>query len=362
MKTVNVSLGERSYPISIGAGALKRAELYRSHITGPQAVVITDENVAPLYLDTLVAAIGGMAEVHACILPAGEKSKNLDAVSRIIDEMMRRRCARDTTVVALGGGVVGDIAGFAAACYHRGVPFIQVPTTLVAQVDSSVGGKTGVNHAQGKNMIGAFHQPRCVIADTDTLKTLPVRETRSGIAEIIKYGAICDLALFEWLESDVESLAGLNEESVAHAIERSCLDKARIVAEDERETGFRALLNFGHTFGHAIETAVGYEGWLHGEAVAVGMSMAADFSRRMDLLKPDEVVRLDALIRRAGLPSFPPPNVTPDEFLDLMRGDKKVKAGSIRLVALESIGSAVIVDKDHMAALEATLRAALPAD
>ncbi len=361
MNTITVELGERSYPIHIGENLLGHSQLYSPHINGPNVVVVTNDIIAPLYLSKVEAALQDIAKVHTCIIPDGEVHKTLDTVNEIFDKMFTVPCGRDTTLIALGGGIVGDVAGFAAACYQRGISFIQIPTTLLAQVDSSVGGKTGVNHSRGKNMIGAFYQPQCVIADIDTLRTLPIREIRAGVAEIIKYGAIRNTALFNWLEKNIEDLVALDTETICHAVEQSCKDKAAIVAEDERESGVRAILNFGHTFGHAIETAVDYKDWLHGEAVAVGMSMAADFSRRLELLSLDEVVRIDKLIRKAGLPAYPPPNITPEMFLELMKVDKKVLKGQLRLIALNGIGNAIIVSENHMDALNGTLKATLMA-
>ncbi len=359
MKTVNVDLGVRSYPIHIGSGLLTDTGLYAPHIKGSDAVIVTSESVAPLYLHKVESAVQDLAQVIRCVLPDGEQNKTLATVERIIDDMIGVPCSRHTTVIALGGGVVGDITGFAAACYQRGVPLIQVPTTLLAQVDSSVGGKTGVNHRLGKNMIGAFKQPRCVIADSDTLETLPAREVRAGVAEIIKYGAIRDTSLFDWLETGIEDLINLDQQSVAHAVERSCINKAEVVALDELESGMRAILNFGHTFGHAIETATRYGQWLHGEAIATGMIMAADFSNRMGLLGSDDVDRIDSVVRRAGLPSSPPRGISPESFVELMQVDKKVIHHAIRIIALTEIGNAVIVGEDHMDALRDTLRARL---
>ncbi len=359
MKTIEVKLGERSYPIHIGKDLLGNTQYYAPHINGKNAVVITSESVASLYLETVESALKPLAEVATCVLPDGETLKTLRTVESIFNDMIAVPCGRNTTIVALGGGVVGDIAGFAAACYQRGVPFIQVPTTVVAQVDSSVGGKTGVNLERGKNMVGAFYQPRCVIADTDTLNTLPAREVRAGVAEIIKYGAIRDAALFEWLEGHVEDLINLEADCVSHAVIRSCINKAEIVAQDERESGVRAILNFGHTFGHAIETATGYSEWLHGEAVATGMVMASDFSNRMGLLTPSGLVRIRSLVQRAGLPQKLSAPYSPEQFIELMRADKKTVDGNIRLIAIEEIGKAVIVDKNQMGILLQTLKANL---
>jgi len=341
MQTLTVDLGERSYPIHIGAGLLDRAELLTPHIPGRQVLVVSNETVAPLYLDRLLKSLGGL-QVETVILPDGEQYKTLDTVDRIYTALLEHRFDRSCTLIALGGGVVGDITGFAAATYQRGVHFIQVPTTLLAQVDSSVGGKTGVNHPLGKNMIGAFHQPRCVIADTETLNTLDDRQLSAGVAEVIKYGLIRDAAFFDWLERHVPELLARDPEKLAWAIERSCRNKAEVVAADERESGNRALLNLGHTFGHAIEAAMGYGAWLHGEAVGTGMLMAADLSRRMDWIDDDELARIRTITALAHLPVHTPPEMDADEFLKWMAVDKKVQAGHLRLVLLTGIGSSVV--------------------
>jgi 3-dehydroquinate synthase len=332
--TLTVDLDDRSYPIVIGDGLLGNFEL-GEFIDGPDCVVVTNDTVGPLYL---AALRDKLPEVRATVsLPDGEAHKTLASAAIVIDELVGSRANRDATIVALGGGVVGDIAGFAAACYMRGIAFIQVPTTLLAQVDSSVGGKTGVNHPQGKNLIGAFHQPRLVLIDTDTLKTLPDRELRAGLAEIIKYGAIADREFFGWLESNIDELLTRNPDALSHAIRRSCELKAEIVAEDERETGRRAILNFGHTFGHAIENLVGYGEWLHGEAVAAGMLMAAELSG----IAADELSRLLNLVEAAGLPTCPPA-VGVEKMLSTMKMDKKVEAKQIRFVLLHSLGKAYV--------------------
>ena len=354
MRTLEVDLGERSYPIYIGRGLLTRPELYRPHISGRQVMIVTNTTVAPLYLEAVRTALADY-QVMSVELPDGEAYKSLDTLERIVDALLRHRFDRGCTLIALGGGVVGDMTGFAAACYQRGVNFIQVPTTLLAQVDSSVGGKTGVNHPLGKNMIGAFHQPRCVIADTDTLSTLEDRELAAGLAEVIKYGLIDDPEFFAWLEAHMDDLLRRKPEALAYAIERSCADKAAIVAADERESGQRALLNLGHTFGHAIETGMGYGEWLHGEAVAAGMCMAARMSRHLGWLDEPSEQRIQALIGRAGLPQLPPASMTPGQFRELMSVDKKVAAGRLRLVLLKAIGEAVIVDQWDEAGLQATL-------
>jgi 3-dehydroquinate synthase len=354
MQTLHVELGERSYPIHIGTGLLGRPELLAPHIRGRQVLVVSNETVAPLYLDSLRRALHGYQAAEV-VLPDGEAFKTLEVANRIFTTLLEHRFNRGCTLVALGGGVVGDLAGFAAACYQRGVAFLQVPTTLLAQVDSSVGGKTGVNHPLGKNMIGAFHQPTCVIADTDTLNTLPERELSAGLAEVIKYGLIRDPQFFAWLEGHVDKLLAREPEALAFAIERSCRNKAEIVAADERESGQRALLNLGHTFGHAIETGVGYGTWLHGEAVAVGMLMAAELSARQGWLGPEAVERIEALLRRARLPAEPPAELLTDRFLALMAVDKKVMDDGLRLVLLRGIGDAVVTSDFDPKLLEATL-------
>ena len=357
MKTIKVALGSRSYPIHIGAGILDKPELYQPHIRGSKAVVITNETIAPLYAQNVVDSVGKFAEVHTHVLDDGEIHKNLQTIGKIFDKLLNIPCDRKTTIIALGGGVVGDTAGFAAACYQRGVPFIQVPTTLLAQVDSSVGGKTGVNHPLGKNMIGAFYQPQCVIADTNTLHSLPDRELRAGLAEVIKYGAIQDAKFLTWLDENIDSILKREPASLAHAIEVSCRSKAEVVAEDERETGIRAILNFGHTFGHAIETWLNYKKWLHGEAVAVGMVMAAEFSTRLNLLSAHQASQVEQIIKRAGLPVLPPDGMSAADFLEAMSLDKKVQGKTIRIVVLDGIGKAEIKDDYDLAELINTLNA-----
>ncbi len=341
MQTLNVNLGTRSYPIFIGAGLLDDANLFKPYIRGEQVCIVTNETVAPLYLAALQNTLAG-TRLDTVILPEGEQHKNLDTLNRIFDTLLQARHNRTTTLVALGGGVVGDMAGFAAACYQRGVDFIQVPTTLLAQVDSSVGGKTGVNHALGKNMIGAFHQPNCVVADTRVLATLPDRELAAGLAEVFKYGLIADRFFFHWLQENVEALQTRDSEALTYAIRRSCEIKADIVARDEREGSVRALLNLGHTFGHAIETAQGYGNWLHGEAVAAGTAMAADLSRRLGWLSDGDLAAIRQLQVKAGLPIKAPATISTEQFLSLMAVDKKVLTGQLRLVLLKSIGEAVI--------------------
>ncbi|MFA6312559.1 MAG: 3-dehydroquinate synthase [Sterolibacterium sp.] len=344
MLSLNVSLNERTYPIHIGGGLLDRADLILGHLKSPRVAIVTNHTVAPLYLaalaDPLRAAGVKLTEI---ILADGEQHKNWETLNGIFDALLADRCDRSTTIIALGGGVIGDLAGFAAASYQRGVPFIQVPTTLLAQVDSSVGGKTGINHPRGKNMVGAFWQPRLVLADTDTLKTLPQRELSAGLAEVIKYGLIRDLPFLEWLEANMDRLCARDADALARAVERSCANKAEVVAADELETateGGRALLNLGHTFGHAIETGLGYGEWLHGEAVAAGMVMAADLSRRLGWLAAADVDRVRRLLTRAGLP-VRGPKLGAQRYLDLMGHEKKVLAGRLRLVLLAKIGEAV---------------------
>jgi len=357
VKTLELDLGERSYPIYIGSGLLARPELLTSYIHGARVAIVTNETVAPLYLGRVRAHLARYNPVEV-ILPDGEQYKTLEVLNRIFDALLQNRCDRQTTIVALGGGVIGDMAGFAAATYQRGVPFIQVPTTLLSQVDSSVGGKTGVNHPLGKNMIGAFYQPRAVVIDTDTLNTLPDRELSAGLAEVIKYGLIRDPEFFIWLEAHMDRLLARDPAALAEAIERSCRNKAEVVAADEREAGVRAILNLGHTFGHAIETGMGYGAWLHGEAVAAGMVMAADLSRRLGWLTEHDVARIRALIERAHLPVQAPPMLTDAQFRALMSVDKKVQAGKLRLVLLETLGKAVITAEVPPAVLDETLAAA----
>ncbi len=344
MITFNVELDERSYPIHIGSGLLADAELLRPGIRSRKVMVVTNETVAPLYLDTLKQCLGAY-EVDAVILPDGEQYKNWETLNLIFDALLRQKHSRKTTLIALGGGVVGDMCGFAAACYQRGVPFIQVPTTLLSQVDSSVGGKTGINHPLGKNMIGAFYQPKAVVIDTATLQTLPAREVSAGLAEVIKYGLIRDPVFFEWLEQNIQRLRDLEPAALSHAIDVSCRCKAAVVAEDELEGGVRAILNLGHTFGHAIETSMGYGEWLHGEAVGAGMVMAAQLSQREGWLSERDVARIVALIERAGLPISGPEGMTEAQYLEAMSVDKKVLDGSLRLVLLQSLGHAVVTEQ-----------------
>lgn len=352
---IDIALGERSYPILVGPRLLDDRDALERNIAARSLLIVTNETVAPLYLAKLTAALRDR-RTAALVLPDGEQHKTLASVSRIIDALIAERMNRDAAVVALGGGVIGDMAGFAAACYQRGIDYVQVPTTLLAQVDSSVGGKTGVNHPHGKNMIGAFHQPRCVLADTDTLQSLPPREYRAGIAEIVKYGLICDRAFFDWLEANADALVARADASVMHAVRRSCELKAEVVALDEREQGLRAILNLGHTFGHAIETAAGFGTWLHGEAVAAGMVMAAQMSQRLGWLAAADRDRTVRLIERFGLP-IAAPRIGAARGRELMGLDKKVRDGRIRLVLLRALGKAEIAGDYPNEALEATLRA-----
>lgn len=342
MQTLTVDLGDRSYPIHIGPGLLDRAELVVPHLAQKRAMVVTNTTVAPLYLARLTAALegAGVAVAHV-VLPDGEAYKNWETLNLVFDALLAGRAERKTTLIALGGGVIGDMTGFAAACYQRGVPFVQIPTTLLSQVDSSVGGKTGINHPLGKNMIGAFYQPRVVLADTDTLKTLPARELSAGLAEVIKYGLIRDAAFLAWLEANMTKLRALDPAAITHAIHRSCEIKAQVVAEDEREGGLRAILNLGHTFGHAIESGMGYGTWLHGEAVAAGMVLAAMASQRLGWLDAADVARTRAIVRAAGLPDAAP-ELPFETWLEYMGHDKKVEGGRLRFVLLKKLGEAVI--------------------
>ena len=357
MRTIEVDLGERSYPIHIGDRILSRAGLFEDRLPGRDVLVVTNETVAPLYLGGIRKALA-RCDTRVLELPDGERYKTLETVAEILDELVRSGFGRDCTVVALGGGVIGDMAGFAAACYQRGVGFIQVPTTLLAQVDSSVGGKTAVNHPAGKNLIGAFYQPLCVIADTETLATLAEREYRAGLAEVFKYGLILEAGFFEWLERALPSLLRREPDALEKAIASSCRIKADIVARDETEQGVRALLNLGHTFGHAIEAVHGYGRWLHGEAVAAGMLMAAEFSARSIGFPPAQVARLRALLEATGLPTAPPP-LELDAFMKALYRDKKVRAGQLRLILLDEIGRARLTSDFEGAELEAMLRESL---
>lgn len=358
MQTLDVSLGDRSYPIHIGCDLLTRTDLILPHLKRKQVAIVTNTTVAPLYLERITQPLRDAGvSVIPIILPDGEAYKNSETLNLIYDALLENRCERSTTLIALGGGVIGDLTGYAAATYLRGVPFIQVPTTLLSQVDSSVGGKTGINHPLGKNMIGAFYQPQLVLADISTLNTLPPNELAAGMAEVIKYGLIRDLEFFEWLEQKVEKLNALDTEAMSYAIYRSCRNKAEVVAADERESGERALLNLGHTFGHAIENAMGYGVWLHGEAVAAGTMLAADLSRRLGWLSADEVARIRKLLVAAKLP-VDAPDLGVERYLDLMGMDKKVVDGKIRLVLQQGIGKSVITSDYDAEALRQTLASA----
>mgnify|MGYP001558351064 CR=1 FL=1 len=340
---LKVSLGARSYPLFIGQNLLGELDLFKPYISGRQVMIITNDVVAPLYLKQLEHTLSAY-ELHSLVLPDGEKYKTLESATLVYTRLLETRCTRKVTLIALGGGVVGDITGFVAATYQRGVPFIQVPTTLLAQVDSSVGGKTGVNHPLGKNMIGAFYQPRCVVADTATLATLENRQLYSGIAEVIKYGLIRDSEFAYWLDQHLPRLLARAPDALAYAIQRSCENKADVVAKDELEEGQRALLNLGHTFGHAIETATHYTTWLHGEAVAVGMYMAAALSAALGWIKTSDLAFIEQLLIKARLPTRPPEGLSRARFLELMAVDKKVLDRRLRLVLLKSIGQAVVTD------------------
>jgi 3-dehydroquinate synthase len=354
MQSLQVDLGERSYPIYFGSGLLDQKAFFAPHIRGRQVALVSNDTVAPLYLDRLKATLSDY-NVTSVVLPDGEEFKTWETLQLIFDGLLQARHDRRTTVIALGGGVIGDMAGFAAACYQRGVDFIQVPTTLLSQVDSSVGGKTGINHPLGKNMIGAFYQPQAVVIDTATLRTLPARELSAGLAEVIKYGLIAEADFLEWLERRMPALRDLNELALREAIERSCASKARVVAADEREGGVRALLNLGHTFGHAIETHMGYGTWLHGEAVAAGTVMALDLSKRLGWISAEDNDRAVRLFVAAGLPVVPPEEMSADDFLAHMAVDKKVLDGQLRLVLLKSLGSAVVTADFPQEALMATI-------
>ena len=343
MKTLNIDLGHHHYPIHIGQGIMSDAALIRPHIHGAQVVVISNEVVAPLYLDQLRATLGEDYLVESIILPDGEQTKSLQQAQSIFTKMLELPCDRGVTVIALGGGVVGDLSGFCAACYQRGVNFIQLPTTLLSQVDSSVGGKTGVNHPMGKNMIGAFHQPEVVIIDHDTLASLDQRQFSAGLAEVIKYALLGDIEFLEWLELNMVAIMRRDDSALSTIIERSCRAKADIVAKDEKEQGVRALLNLGHTFGHAIENAKGYGVWLHGEAVGLGMLMAADLSARMDMIGTEEVERVRRILRTASLPVAGVDGVEADQLRALMGVDKKVMSGQLRLILYRKLGDAEIV-------------------
>jgi 3-dehydroquinate synthase len=355
MQTLKVELANRSYPIHIGRNLISDASLILPHLKRKHVAIVTNTTVAPLYLAKLTQTLETAGvKVIPIILPDGEAYKNTETLNTIYDVLLQNRCERSTTLIALGGGVIGDLTGYAAATYLRGVPFIQIPTTLLSQVDSSVGGKTGINHPLGKNMIGAFYQPQLVLADIDTLQTLPPREFSAGVAEVIKYGLIRDADFFDWLEVNMAKLMELNEQVLSEAIYRSCQNKADVVAKDEHEQGERALLNLGHTFGHAIENAMGYGVWLHGEAVAAGTMMAADLSQRMAWLSATDVARIKNSLVAANLP-INPPDLGATKYLDLMGLDKKVENGKIRLVLQQGIGKAVITSDYDTEKLTATL-------
>jgi 3-dehydroquinate synthase len=355
VEIVNLELGGRGYPIYIGVSLLQQRELFARHIKGKQVLVVTNDTIAPLYLDKVGSTLEGF-HVDVVTLPDGEAHKNLETLNLIFNVLLEQHHTRQSTIIALGGGVVGDMAGFAAACYQRGIDFIQVPTTLLSQVDSSVGGKTAVNHPLGKNMIGAFYQPKAVVIDVETLSTLPERELSAGLAEVIKHGALADLAYFDWVEANLSSILKGDADALITMVKRSCEIKAGIVAEDERESGVRALLNLGHTFGHAIENGLGYGEWLHGEAVGAGLVMAADLSWRIGMLRLEEGVRLKALVAAAGLPVAPPPNLS-NEMLKLMARDKKATDEGLRFVLLESLGRACLQSNIDESELASTLQA-----
>jgi 3-dehydroquinate synthase len=338
--TLSPNTDSRAYPIHIGADLLARPELYRPHLAGGGAAIVTNEVVAPLYLARVRGALEGV-RVTEIVVPDGEPAKSWPVLEQVFEGLLAGGCGRDTLLVALGGGVVGDLAGFAAAVYQRGIALLQVPTTLLAQVDSSVGGKTAINHARGKNMIGAFHQPRAVISDVSVLDTLPERELRAGLAEVIKHALALDLPFLEWLEGNTDRLLARDRRALTYAVRRCCEIKAAIVAADEREAGMRALLNFGHTFGHAIEAGSGYGNWLHGEAIAAGMVMAAELSLRLNLIGAAEVARVRSLLRKAGLPTAGPA-LEPERLVELMATDKKAAQGKLRFVVLEALGRSAL--------------------
>lgn len=360
MHTLHVDLGERSYPLYIGRGLFSDSQLLAQHVAGSQVVIISNDTVAPLYVERVKYALGERKLITEVVLPDGEHFKTLDTLETIFDQVMAANHNRTTSFIAVGGGVVGDMAGFAASCYQRGVNFIQIPTTLLAQVDSSVGGKTAVNHPLGKNMIGAFYQPVAVFIDLDTLQSLPEREVAAGLAEVLKYGLICDLPFYEWLCLHMPNLLAREEAALAEAIERSCAIKARVVAADEHEGGLRAILNLGHTFGHAIETAQGYGNWLHGEAIATGILLAMQLSARRGWLEPEDVETYRNLLLSMRLPVQAPSDMTPQDFLQIMGRDKKVVDGRMRLILLRSVGEACISDDVGQDELLSFLTESLP--
>ncbi len=358
MQTLTVDLGSRSYPIHVGSGLLADKNLLLPHIHGQSCFTVSNATIAPLYLDKVSASVAALRH-SSVVLPDGEHHKNLDTLNQIYSHLLAQQADRQSTLLALGGGVVGDICGFAAASYQRSIDFVQLPTTLLAMVDSSVGGKTGVNHALGKNMIGAFHQPQCVLIDTDTLHTLPDRELSAGLAEVIKYGLIRDREFLGWLDDNMDSLLARDSEALTYAIYRSCQHKAEVVAADEFEAGQRALLNLGHTFGHAIESAMGYGNWLHGEAVATGMVMAAEHSMLMGWLQADEVDYIRQLLQKAKLPVVPPAEMRAEDFMRYMSVDKKVLNGTLRLILLQAMGEAVVTADFDQDALHRVLSRSL---
>ncbi len=355
MRTLSVALGDRSYPIHVGSGLLGETGLIAPFLSQKRVAIVTNTTIAPIYLEPLAAAFKSTGvDVVRIVLPDGEEHKNWQTLNLIFDALIEHRCERRTTLIALGGGVIGDMTGFAAATYQRGAPFIQIPTTLLAQVDSSVGGKTAINHPLGKNMIGAFYQPRAVIADLATLNTLPERELKAGLAEVVKHGLIRDAQFFDWLEANVDGLLARDPVALEHAVVRCCGIKAEVVALDEREEDVRALLNFGHTFGHAIEAGLGFGTWLHGEAIAAGMVMAADLSRRLGMLGSDAVARVEHLLAKIGLPVVGPAMI-PDRYLELMSVDKKARDGALRFIVLDRIGAASVRGDVPLAVVRETL-------
>ena len=358
MKTININLEKRGYPIYVGEGLIEDYDLFKKHISNKKVAIITNDKVAPLYLQKVTNILSNDKDIIPIILPDGEAFKNLETLNLIYDALLKNKANRQVTLIALGGGVIGDITGFAAATFMRGVDFIQLPTTLLSQVDSSVGGKTGINHQLGKNMIGAFYQPKCVIADIRLLETLPDKELSAGLAEVIKYGLIRDFSFFEWLENNIEGIMKRDSQLLIQSVIRSCQNKADIVEADEFESGIRAILNLGHTFGHAIETATGYGKWLHGEAIATGMVMAAYLSEQMGWLSREENQRIKSLIIHANLP-INPPEISKQKFLDLMQLDKKTKEDQINLVLQQGIGKAILtsdynIEKFHNTLLQKT--------
>ncbi len=354
MKVLNVELNDKSYPIYMGAGLISQRELLIKHIKSRQVLIVTNTTISPLYLDFVVKSLSSY-QVEVIILPDGEQYKSLEYITLIFDQLLEKKFSRNVTLIALGGGVIGDMTGFSAACYQRGVSYIQIPTTLLAQVDSSVGGKTGVNHPLGKNMIGAFLQPQCVIADMNVLDTLADRHLVAGLAEIIKYGLIRDLKFFEWLEDNINLILERDKDALTYVIHQSCINKAEIVAEDEFESGVRAILNLGHTFGHAIETGAGYGKYLHGEAVSIGICLAADLSKRLGWISENDLNRIIALIKSATLPTSVPAEMNVNQFVELMSVDKKNVDGEIRLILLKDIGKATLPMTVEQSQLEATL-------